>query len=324
MQKNIYVLKLEQEKYFIYFSSVKHYNQILTECEIYYDYAKIYNPLSIIEIIPLTNYLDIDKTVKFYMHLYGYNNVRGGSYIEDILPDYLEKTLNQELKIVEKEEPEWCRLFTEILEKYEQRIFQTMQEIDQEISKISREFQQYKDEKERLENTKFFLEKGAKQNMKDFSPEDMEWLYDICLLHSSNIYNTEINCKKIQEIVDSLHVKKYRTILVFLKQLTTLFEKHGLFQKYGLEKTVYMQYPQFLFDPFIYDTQMKDISALAGTCKTFQHMGNIIYNIIVELEFDVLSYGYGYEWKNPRVLYVLEKKKREFGKSQNIFDKVVM
>ena len=322
MQKNIYVLKLEQEKYFIYFSDAKNYNQILTECEIYYDYAKTYKPLSIIEILPLGNYLDIDKTVKFYMHLYGYNNVRGGSYIEDILSDYLEKTLNDELKIVEKEEPEWSRLFAEILELYEGRTFQTMEEIDQEISKISREFQKYKDEKERLENTKFFLEKGAKQNMKHFSPEDMEWLYDICIVCPCS--NTEFTCKKIQEIVDSLHVKKYRTMLVFLKQLTTLFEKNNLFQKYGLEQTVYMKYPQFLFDPFIYDTQIKDTAVLVDTCKTFQHMGNIIYNKIVELEFDVLSYGYGYEWKTPRILYVLEKKKKEFGKSRLVFDDEVM
>jgi len=322
MPKNIYVLKLEEEKYFIYFSDAKNYNQILTECEIYYDYAKTYKPLSIIEIVPLTNYLDIDKTVKFYMYLYGYNNVRGGSYIEDILPDYLEKTLNDELKIVEKEGPEWSRLFAEILELYEGRTFQTMEEIDQEISKISREFQKYKEEKERLENTKFFLEKGAKQNMKHFSPEDMEWLYDICLLRPSS--KTEFTCREIQETLNSLHVKKYTTIIVFLKQLNTLFEKNDLFQKHDIEQTVYMKYPQFLFDPFIYDTQIKNTAALVETCKTFQHMGNIVYNRIVGLEFDVLSYGYGYEWKTPRILYVLEKKKKEFGKSKFIFDDAVM
>ena len=123
MIKQLYIIKLEQDKYLIHFDNEKTDKEIILECEIYYDYAKKYKPLSIIEKNNLLDFFDIDKTVKYYMYLYGYANVRGGSYIDEELPDYLEKTLNKELDFLEKEELDYSYLLNEIIDKYIKKNF---------------------------------------------------------------------------------------------------------------------------------------------------------------------------------------------------------
>ena len=349
MQNYIFVLRLQQNKIFIYFSEMKIEKQIMSECEIYYDYVKKYKPLSIIETIPFIDHFDIDKTVKHYMYYNGYDNVRGGSYIEEVLPEYLEKTLNHEFKIVDTGSIECKDLLKEILEKYENKDYKNIEEIFKEIDGINQEFTKYTFEKEKMERTKFFLVDGIKKNMKKFIPEDMDWLYEICLLNSeSNI--RQINHKKIGDILDSNYVTKYKTILLYLKQLYVIFLNNDLFSKFGIrpfriedaesncsnpfisapeggilnenwcKKSVYLKNPEFLFDGFIYNTLSKDNSSLSNICKTFSLMGNIVYNMIIEQEYDVMSYNVGYEWKTSRILYILEKKREKFGKPKLIFD----
>ena len=109
-------------------------------------------------------------------------------------------------------------------------------------------------------------------------------------------------------------------MLVYLKQLYAIFLNNDLFSKFGIKNSVYLKNPEFLFDGFIYDIPSKDNSSLSNICKTFLLMGNIVYNMIIEQEYDVISYSIGYEWKVSRILYILEKKREKFGKSKLIFD----
>jgi hypothetical protein len=78
----IYVLKLEQDKYYI--GKTNNPNLRLENhfssngCE----WTKLYKPLKIIEIIPHCDNYDEDKYTKIYMDKYGIDNVRGGSYVQ--------------------------------------------------------------------------------------------------------------------------------------------------------------------------------------------------------------------------------------------------
>lgn len=310
----IYILKLQQNKYFIHFGDMKKDKQIMIECEIYYDYVKKYKPLSVMEILLLTNFLDIDKTVKKYMSIYGYDNVRGGSYIDEILPKHLEKTLNHEFRLVEREHLEWVNQFKEIIEKYQDKKYESLEEIDREIDGINQENIQYTFEKQKFEKYAFFLVNNEKLSMKDFVPEQMTWLYECCLLNFNND-NPIVMFNHLQ----LNYFQKYRNLLIFLKQLNQIFQENELFSKFGIEKHIYLKYPEFLFDGFIYNTHSKDIHSILKITKTYEFMGNILCNILMEQEFDVLSYGIGYEWKFPRILYILEKKRQNFGKKL-IFD----
>jgi hypothetical protein len=321
MQKYIYVLKLENEKWFIYDSEEKPERQIMNECEIYYDYAKKHKPIHLEEIIPWTNSDDRTTHVKEFMYLYGVSNVKGGPYMEDPLPEYLEKTLKWEINQIENDiEDENKRQFSEILEKYQYRIYDSLEEINSEIQNIKDEFQKYISEKERWEKMKFFNEDGIQQNSMDFSSEDIKWLYEWCCMKTfqRNLLQ-KMDWDQIERNLKSNEVKKYKKLLGYFKHLFRTFEEFDLFSKHSIEKKVELKYPQFVFDSFIYDLpnlriQEKDeeLSEIKGLCDIFQYMGDILYNHVSELEFDVSSYGSGFEWKVPRIIYILERKNAEF------------
>lgn len=95
---NIYILKLEKNKYYVGKSNDveerinKHYNGEGAA------WTKKYPPIDIVEVISDCDDYDEDKYTKMYMNLYGINNVRGGSYINIYLDkstvDHLCKELN--------------------------------------------------------------------------------------------------------------------------------------------------------------------------------------------------------------------------------------
>jgi hypothetical protein len=60
-------------------------------------WTKIYKPLSIERVIENANIFDEDNITKEYMSLYGIGNVRGGSYVTEILNDIQKYTLKKEI-----------------------------------------------------------------------------------------------------------------------------------------------------------------------------------------------------------------------------------
>jgi hypothetical protein len=77
---NIYVLKLENNKYYIgktnnpKFRIENHFNSNGSQ------WTKLYKPLELIELITNCDDYDEDKYTRIYMDKYGINNVRGGSF----------------------------------------------------------------------------------------------------------------------------------------------------------------------------------------------------------------------------------------------------
>ena len=91
----IYVIKLEEEKYYIgktnnpHFRLVSHFNLEGSE------WTKKYKPIELIELIENCDNYDEDKITKQYMDKYGINNVRGGSFVSVKLDKSIIHTLNQ-------------------------------------------------------------------------------------------------------------------------------------------------------------------------------------------------------------------------------------
>jgi hypothetical protein len=318
MQKMIYVLKLQDNRFFVYFSESKKDSVIMRECTIYYDYVKKYKPLFILETFPFKDFLEVDRIVKHYMYNHGYEYVRGGSYIDDELPNYLVKTLNHEFDNEYNDELDYIYLFKEILTKYEYNDYTSIQEINREIDNVNKEFAKYISEKEKLENTKYFYLNGEKKNLNNYFTDDITWLYHLCTVNMDSVI-IKINTNEIESILTSNYVTKYKNILIYLKQLYILFVKYDLFSKYGIENSVYLQYPEFLFDGFIYNSPHKDKQSIFKIYKTFLFMGNVICNMLMEQDFDINSYGLFYEWRVSRILYILESKKENLISSSFIF-----
>ena len=91
----IYVLQLEQEKYYIgktenpNFRIEQHFSSGGAA------WTKKYNPISVIEIIPDCDDYDEDKYTRRYMDNYGIDNVRGGSFCEVVLDETTIKLLEK-------------------------------------------------------------------------------------------------------------------------------------------------------------------------------------------------------------------------------------
>ena len=81
----IYILQLEKSKYFISKTDESDF-----DIDTHFDFTKykwtsMYEPISIIDIIPNCDDLDENKYTIIYMLKYGIRNVRGGKYLDVIL-----------------------------------------------------------------------------------------------------------------------------------------------------------------------------------------------------------------------------------------------
>ena len=84
----IYILQLEQGKYYIGKTSNPDFRieqQFQSGGAIW---TKKYKPLNVLEVIPDCDDYDEDKYTRRYMDKYGIDNVRGGSFCEEVLNEY--------------------------------------------------------------------------------------------------------------------------------------------------------------------------------------------------------------------------------------------
>jgi len=93
----IYSLKCEQDKYY-----VGRTNNVDTRYQQHVNgegsqWTKKYKPLCLLSTYPSTSPFDEDKTTKELMVHYGIDNVRGGSYVTDFIPEDVKKVLQKEL-----------------------------------------------------------------------------------------------------------------------------------------------------------------------------------------------------------------------------------
>ena len=97
MTTNIYVLKLNNNKFYVgkSFNPEKRFLEHLSGDGS--TWTKKYEPIEIETIIPNASHFDEDKYVKEYMNKYGIDNVRGGSYVKEILDDIEIYSLKKEI-----------------------------------------------------------------------------------------------------------------------------------------------------------------------------------------------------------------------------------
>ena len=96
-QTNIYILKLEQGKYYIgkAHNPIERYREHLNGCGS--SWTQKYPPISLEEVIPNASPFDEDKYTKIYMEKYGIDNVRGGTYVSEVLDDIQLENLKKEI-----------------------------------------------------------------------------------------------------------------------------------------------------------------------------------------------------------------------------------
>ena len=93
----IYILQLQSNKYYVgktenpKFRLEQHFNSNASK------WTKKYNPIKVIELIKNCTSFDEDKYTKIYMHKYGIQNVRGGTYCQIKLDNNTIRMITKEL-----------------------------------------------------------------------------------------------------------------------------------------------------------------------------------------------------------------------------------
>jgi hypothetical protein len=97
MSTNIYVLKLQEGKYYVGKSQnpMERYQEHLNGNGS--TWTKKYKPIGVEKIIINQNNFDEDKWTKIYMEKYGIENVRGGAYVRDELPEFQTQAIKSEI-----------------------------------------------------------------------------------------------------------------------------------------------------------------------------------------------------------------------------------
>lgn len=94
----IYVLKCEKDNYYVGKTSRPLHTRITDHFkENGSEWTKRYPPINVVEVKEKADEFDEDKYTKMYMKKYGIDRVRGGTYTQLVLPDYLRMTLEKEL-----------------------------------------------------------------------------------------------------------------------------------------------------------------------------------------------------------------------------------
>jgi hypothetical protein len=286
----IYVLKLEDNHFFLMRSSEKSDAHILFEAEILHEFPKIYLPELVYERHNEESPIDLDRYVKHYMIWFGIDNVRGGSYLKPILPDYQERALIDEMNTVTSDSD--C--IPEHLNKYVMEPY-TKDELKKRLSELHKNY------------TKYSVDKN-KEILIDIIHirSELQWLKMECenqlTAFSENKTKTFLfRIEKVDTIV------RYHKILQLLKSLRTIITD-------VLDisiKDPNIKFPEFVFDDFLYHHHRMNISSsienLYTTINEYDHLLNIIENRKAERDFDIASWGQNAGKDMPREMYILQR-----------------
>ena len=172
------------------------------------------------------------------MLIYGIKNVRGGSYINEVLFDYQEKSLLNELFI--QMENNHQETIEELIRKYADNPISKKEAIDK-IKTLETIYAKYQTEVKLLDKIKIDVLKMR---------ENLEWLENICKSQAdafaNNKQNTFLYKTQIKE-----YIEKYREILKNMKKIYNIFTIELDMQNTDT-KSPLCKYPQFVFDDFFY------------------------------------------------------------------------
>jgi hypothetical protein len=97
----MYYISLEDEHLFLHTDFKKDYNKVIEECLAKYDYVKLHKPQKVVFVMEIHDFYDVDKYVKMFMHMFGIEKTRGGSYTDIVLKDAFLETIEHEKEIAQ-------------------------------------------------------------------------------------------------------------------------------------------------------------------------------------------------------------------------------
>ena len=300
ISKTIYVFQLEKSRYFLYSGeSDKTDAETMLSAEIQYDFLQKYRPIKVLKKIKSTGMFDLDNHVKQYMIIVGYQNVRGGSYIEEELSPQQEELLMKELNTASNYPNAHALLIKELIRNYA-AITMSKKDILLEKKRVETNYARYKKEKTEFDNIQKVDPEGFLK--------DLVWLKKTAFTNIEYCENKELKTY-LFSIINKEQRARYLQIIEKIKQIYQLF--CCLTKKSMSEYPAYIKHPEFLLDDFFYHwrnvSSCTSIEHLENFCNVYEYFTNTIINRMDEYQFDINTWENDIEWKTPRILYLLDK-----------------
>lgn len=273
----LYVIKIDNEKYLLHCSNRNETEKtnILLECELQYNY----NPISILESTIIHQNSEIDFYVKKFMHYYGIDNVRGGSYIEENMNNNTKNQILKEFEITLEEYEIQNNEVHNILMEYKDIDNWSLNDILKEVSNTKSIKKKYNYEKSMLHKLKYG---NTNIEINRTFLLDLQWL-NIQISKIAN--NIEIN--------DNIK-KTYMEIVNKMKVLYKIFTNYTDIDNTYNPK-IHLYQPCTILDNAFYHNKninnwINEYSKIQKFMDYYEYIYYCIINRIDEYEFDIKTY----------------------------------
>lgn len=263
----IYVLQLENDKWFLHTTQEKKQENIIYEALSLYNFVKNNPPIQIYESFKTNDFFEINTLTKKYMKWVGIENVRGGIYSDESLPDYLLKSLELEINFVVEEKINKSTIFNII---------------------SNRENVTIEDYQNKVNSYENLISNGYTIITRDIIT-DIEWLQNKIENFEKNQNNNLHGIVKFEPQTN----ERYKKLLHSLELISNYYYKLDE-DRIKVEETIYIKYPKFTLDFFIYHYNLnrnldieKEIAL--DILRKYEFMGYTLINNIDCLEFDLYN-----------------------------------
>tara|TARA_B100000902_G_C27301493_1_gene913089 strand:+ start:1562 stop:2536 length:975 start_codon:yes stop_codon:yes gene_type:complete len=291
----VYALELSHKKWFIYVSSEHDIKDVYLNSQLQHEYIANHLPILSHNSTNIHDVLDIDYFVKKYMRMYGINNVRGGSYSNEILSSNTKEVLEKEINASFNDYNKYIDTSIDDYKKISlwssDKIKETKKELLRKQDLFTIENEQYNTLQKPFHNSN---NKISRQLIVDFN-----WL--------NNTVNELINdyITVYQETNNIMNEEVYEVSSDIQDKYTSFKEKiYGLNQRfyetYEGENYLYSTYDEInnyinTLEPFflIIDEYIDFDSVILNKYNVLRQVEYMIYsliNLLDEYTFDVNSY----------------------------------
>tara|TARA_B100000035_G_scaffold56541_1_gene44842 strand:+ start:2727 stop:3656 length:930 start_codon:yes stop_codon:yes gene_type:complete len=303
----IYALGLQQNKWIIHLSEKENANDLMIEAIVTYPFMQKYAPIIDIRKTNIQDFLEIDYFVKKYMRTYGIDNVRGGSYQEENIPENMKNVLIHELNNTFLKFQEKTNGLDQIVDKYKTTLSWDEEKINEEIKELEKNnnlIQKLKDHIDQLS----YLNKDT----------DYEIKIDDSILETANWLEHKILQENRVITVDDIN--KYNNFILIVYGLYFTFSNF-IVNRMTKQVHMYVEQPRILFDSIIYknkELQVDEKEMCSLVISDIKYMYNCIINTRDELEYDYTNLPYYNNSVNSTIVTLLKEVLKNKNQSQSL------
>lgn len=312
MDLKIYAIELENEKAFICVSPTADPTLLFQECRYMFEFVKENPPISILGQYDMVDTLDVGIYVKQYMRYYGIDNVRGGIYVDKVLPDHLQKSLQVELDSTFDIYRKNVETFHDVLNYYKTHpVTDTSIEFER-LSHLASEYTKKSDLKSLLSADKIgsiirdieWLKREAEEQRKtyDITVDTVENLHKTIRARrftTAQSSETKDRAAAYKSILKKMHIliRAYYDLQETTITIDSSYFRNRMdsIRNNKMESTALMLHPEFFLDNvFLHPYSLVNWSSYLDTTNelldNIVYMAYIVLNLSDELTYDLENY----------------------------------